>query len=207
MLAAPSVHNLAPTYLMYQDVMSKEMAQTLMDLVDEKGKETIWDDNPNCIELQIANPFSEDAYWDEASKDPRVVSLLPNLMDLGQTFLREANKHFNNNVCHTITGNHGFWVMRYDAPGGMFGMHCDADLGPTGVHPPIVATAAILLNDDYEGGETIVLDGKKHGSYLERKKRSAVSWDGWAQHQVCPVTKGSRYVCIVHMVGSLRGTI
>jgi len=203
-LAEPEKYNLDPTYLMYKNAVSEETAQTLMDLVDEMGKPTIWDNNPNCIELQIGNPFSKDVYWDESSKDPRIIALLPHLRDLGEVFLRQANRHFNNNVCNMVTGNHGFWVMRYNAPGGSFDVHSDWAGGPKGINPPIVATAAILLNDNYGGGETRVFNGMLEGSFLEREKYSAVSWDGWTQHQVCPVTEGSRYVCIIHMVGSLK---
>ena len=92
---------------------------------------------------------------------------------------------------------------------------------------PDMASLSIALNDgdEYEGGEVLVSSGfrmrtpedEKHFGKDGRKliheyevlipKPSAgdgVVWDGWTYHGINPVTKGARYVLIVHFQGLLK---
>jgi len=51
-------HNLEPSYISAKEAVSTEVASTLIELVDERGKHSEWSYNPDCLEFQIANPFS-----------------------------------------------------------------------------------------------------------------------------------------------------
>jgi len=139
-------YNFKPPYAVGENAVTSEVADALIELVNERGKSATWDYNPGCLELQIANPFSQIL----RENDAKIISILPDLFALGETCLRRMNQLFSNNVCDIITGHHGFWILRYEK-NGHFDMHCDWDSGPNGIRPPIVATACVLLNDDCEG--------------------------------------------------------
>jgi len=195
------VNNPAPTYITANNVISVECASALMELVDERGKRSEWSYNPWCLEYQIANPFSKV----RSSNDEKIISVLPDLFSIGESFLRHVNWGFNNTVCDVATGHHGFWILKYEE-GGSFESHCDWDSGPEGIRPPIVATAAVLLNDDFEGGETVLFNSEASETIIESEKlvRSAMLWDGFTQHQVKKVTKGTRYALVIHYTGTIK---
>ena len=192
-------HNPEPTYITAKNVVSEELASKLIDLVDERGKRSEWSYNPDCTEYQIANPFSKI----RSSNDDQVIDVLPDLFGLGESFLRHINWNFNNTVSDIATGHHGFWILRYDEGGG-FDAHCDWDSGPNGIRPPIVATAAVLLNEGFRGGEMVLYDSKGESSIIEQQKASALVWDGFTQHRVATVTEGVRYALVIHYTGTIK---
>lgn len=196
-----NTHNSEPTYISATNSISKETAATLTELVDERGKRSDWSYNPTCFEYQIANPFSKH----QAPNDAKVISVLPDLFHLGESCLRHINWNFQNNVCDIATGHHGFWVLRYDQ-GGEFEAHCDWDSGPNGIRPPIVATAATLLNEGFRGGELVIFNSQGTSSIIESAttKYSTVIWDGFTQHRISPVTEGKRYSLVIHYTGTIK---
>ena len=121
-------HNSKPHYLTAKNAISSEVAKTLCELVDERGVQSAWSYNPDCIEFQIANPFSKV----QRKNDEKIVSVLPDLFALSESCMRHMNREFKNTVCETITGYHGFWILKY-IEGGGFDWHCDWDSGPNGV--------------------------------------------------------------------------
>jgi predicted 2-oxoglutarate/Fe(II)-dependent dioxygenase YbiX len=136
--------------------------------------------------------------------DEAIVSVLPDLFSVGESFLRHINWNFQNTVSDIATGHHGFWILRYDEEGS-FDLHCDWDSGPNGIRPPIVATAAILLNDNFEGGETVILDSTGKEAIIEQQEPlSALVWDGFTQHKIATVTSGSRYALVIHYTGTIK---
>jgi len=192
-------HNSDATYITANKVISDELADKLIALVDERGKRSEWSYNPECLEYQIANPFSKF----RTPNDEQVSEVLPDLFGIGESFLRHANWNFKNNACDIVTGHHGFWILKYEE-GGYFYPHCDWDSGPNGIRPPIVATACLLLNDDFRGGETILFDSTGNPTIIERERGSAVSWDGFTQHKIAPVTEGTRYALVIHYTGTVK---
>jgi hypothetical protein len=192
-------HNPEPTYITAKNVVSEELASKLIDLVDERGKRSEWSYNPDCVEYQIANPFSKI----RSPNDEQVIDVLPDLFGLGESFLRHINWGFNNTVCDIATGHHGFWILKYDV-NGCFDSHCDWDSGPNGIRPPIVATAAVLLNESFRGGEMVLYDSKGHGSIIKQQRASALVWDGFTQHRVATVTEGTRYALVIHYTGTIK---
>jgi len=194
-------HNPLPTYIEAKKVVSEELAEKLISLVNERGSHSDWALNPRCLEYQIANPFSRI----QVEYDERVSECLPELYGLAESFMRHANWNFNNTIIDTITGHHGFWILRYDDKG-EFTKHCDWESGPMGIRPPIVATAAVLLNEDFEGGETVLFDSRGDEAIIDsvREKFSAYVWDGFTQHEVKRVTKGSRYALVIHYTGMTK---
>lgn len=193
------IYNSAPTYMVFKNVISEDLAKGLINLVDERGSRSEWSYNPDCLEYQIANPFSKF----RAPNDEKIIELLPDLFGLGESFMRHSNWSFGNTVCDIITGHHGFWVLKYEE-GGEFEAHCDWDSGPNGIRPPIVATACILLNDDYRGGETVLFDSRKEPTIIGREKFEALVWDGFTQHRVAAVTEGIRYALVIHYTGTIK---
>ena len=192
-------NNPEPTYISATNVVSEELAEKLIELVDERGKRSEWSYNPVCMEYQIANPFSKI----RAPTDDKVVDVLPDLFGLGESFLRHINWNFNNNVCDIATGHHGFWILKYDE-GGEFESHCDWDSGPNGIRPPIVATAGVLLNEGFRGGEMVLFDSKGNPTIIDQQRASAVVWDGFTQHRVATVTEGVRYALVIHYTGTIK---
>ena len=190
--------NPLPTLIKAKKAISPESAKILMELVDERGKVSEWYSNPKCLEYQIANPFA----LVRGENDHRIIALLPELFGLGESGMRHINWGFKNSAFECATGYHGFWVLKY-FEGGEFEPHCDWDSGPNGIRPPVVATAAILLNEDYEGGELIIYDSEGTPSIIESKREqySMTIWDGYTQHCVKPVTKGTRYALVIHYTG------
>jgi len=187
-------HNPNPNYITATDAISPEAASALCSL-DERGTKSGWFYNPDCLEYQIANPFSKV----QRKNDEEIVSVLPELFSLAESCMRHMNREFTNTACETITGYHGFWILKYTQGGG-FDWHCDWDSGPNGIRPPIVATACIMLNDDFTGGETCL----SNVGILNREKLSLVMWDGFTQHRVSPVIEGSRYALVMHYTGTFK---
>ncbi len=189
-------HNIEPTYTCAKKVVSPELAEALIELVDERGQKSDWAYNPDCLEYQIANPFARI----RTDPDEKINACLPELFSLGERFLRILNSSFQNTLCDSVTGYHGFWVLKYLA-NGKFDKHCDWDSSYTGIAPPIVGSVCISLNDDYRGGETFLYDNQGNPQVVEREKYSSVLWDGWTQHKVAPVVEGARYVLVIHYTG------
>tara|TARA_R110002051_G_C8705567_1_gene495008 strand:- start:1118 stop:1714 length:597 start_codon:yes stop_codon:yes gene_type:complete len=192
-------NNLEPTYVTAEKVISQELADVLISLVDEKGKKSDWSYNPDCLEYQIANPFSKV----RNTTDERVSEFLPELFTLGESFLRSLNVGFQNTICDIVTGYHGFWVLKY-LQNGQFEKHCDWDSSYKGISPPIVGTVCIPLNDNYSGGETQIYNNRGVPSMVSRNKLSALVWDGWTQHRIAPITQGERYVLVLHYTGTAK---
>jgi len=200
LMESVKANNPEPTYITAKNVLTPECAETLMKLVDERGKRSEWSYNPWCLEFQIANPFTKV----RTENDENIISVLPELFSVGESFLRHINWSFQNTGCDIATGHHGFWILRYDKDG-YFDLHCDWDSGPNGIRPPIVATAAILLNDKFEGGETVLLDSTGTEAIIEQQEPlSALVWDGFTQHKVATVTSGSRYALVIHYTGTIK---
>lgn len=189
-------HNIGPTYTCAKKVVSSELAETLISLVNERGKKSDWDYNPDSLEYQIANPFSAV----RAPTDDILNKCLPDLFTLGERFLRVFNSSFQNTICDMVTGYHGFWVLKY-SQNGQFEKHCDWDSSYKGISPPVVGTVCILLNDDFRGGETTIFDNQGTSILLNREKYSSLCWDGWTQHKVSAVTEGDRYALVMHYTG------
>jgi hypothetical protein len=192
-------HNLEPVYLTSEAAFSDATTDTLIDLVNEKGKLSTWNENPRCLEYQIANPFSRFV----SEKSPEVSRVLPDLFAFGESCMRHMNRFLQNTACDIITGHHGFWILRYNL-GGEFTQHCDWDSGPNGIRPPIVATACVLLNDDFKGGETLLFKSDNTQTIIPREKQSVLMWDGFTQHTVAPITEGFRYALVVHYTGTIK---
>ena len=192
-------HNSEPTYITAKKVVSDELAKKLIALVDERGKRSEWSYNPDCTEYQIANPFSKI----RSPNDEQIVDVLADLFALGESFLRHINWNFKNNICDITTGHHGFWILKYEE-GGSFDAHCDWDSGPNGIRPPIVATAAVLLNEGFRGGEMVLFDSTGESSIIEQQKASALVWDGFTQHRVGTITEGVRYALVIHYTGTIK---
>lgn len=193
------VNNIEPTHITADNVLSDSVCADLISLVDTYGKRATWSYNPDCIEFQVANPFSKDP----GITDDRISACLPELYKLSESCMRKGNLCFGNTACETITGHHGFWILKYEE-GGEFGLHCDWDSGPNGIRPPVVATAAVLLNDNFRGGETLLMDSMGGQTVLERPKGSMIMWDGFTQHRVSRVTEGCRYALVIHYTGTIK---
>jgi predicted 2-oxoglutarate/Fe(II)-dependent dioxygenase YbiX len=192
-------HNFQPSYIIAEDVISQDVADTLIELVNERGKKSAWSYNPDCSELQIANPFSPIT----RKNDEKIISILPDLFALGESCMRKMNQMFINNACEIITGHHGFWILKYDE-GGQFEEHCDWDSGPNGIRPPVVATVCVLLNEDFSGGETVLSAPQELSVIVPRNKLSIIMWDGFTQHRIAPITEGKRYALVIHYTGTIK---
>ena len=192
-------HNIEASYVTAENVISQELADVLIELVDERGKRSDWSYNPDCLEYQIANPFAKI----RTEQDERISGLLPELFTLGESFMRTLNSAFQNTICDIVTGYHGFWVLKY-MQNGKFEKHCDWDSSYKGISPPIVGTVCIPLNDNYRGGETLIYNNRGGHNLVPRNKLSALVWDGWTQHSIAPITQGERYVLVLHYTGTAK---
>ena len=192
------VLNREPRFVLAENVISPAIAEKLIELVDERGSSSEWEDNPHTTEYQIANPFSRN----ERNVDKKDLEVLPSLFQVGQSFLRQFNRDINNTVCDTITGYHGFWIVKYKE-GATFSTHTDWGTGPEAIMPPVAATLSIKLNEGYEGGKLNYYSGP-HSYEMDIPLYGAIGHDGFTDHSVSELTKGTRYVLIIHYTGSVR---
>jgi predicted 2-oxoglutarate/Fe(II)-dependent dioxygenase YbiX len=188
------LHNPEPWYVTAENAVTPEEAAKLISLVDERGSHSGWDDNPYTFEYQLANPFSKT----ERNVDDKDMEVLPTLFQLAHSFMGHLNRSMRDTVCETVTGYHGFWIMKYHE-GAEFCLHSDWGTGSGSIQPPVVATLGIKLNDDFEGGE-FCIGGKK----IDIPTCGLIMHDGYTQHKVTEVTKGTRYKLVIHFVGAIK---
>ena len=186
--------NPAPTYLKISDIVSEEFAQKLISIVQRKGKTTNYATNPNCREYRIANVMI-------GSMEKEDILALTALHSIAEPIQNIANEIFKNTALLKIITHAGFWLMEY-SEGSEFKEHVDYSLEDDEYSTAALATLCISLSDpeDYEGGE-LLLSGKT----LPQEKLGGYVWDGWTYHQVKPVTKGKRYVLVIHFTGLVKG--
>jgi len=194
-------HNPEPTFISAKNAIALDVAKILMDLVDEKGTKSTWYSNPMCLEYQIANPFVKEKH----DSDPRIRQVLPDLFFLAEDCMRHINWSFRNSAFNLITGYHGFWVLKY-TQGSEFKVHHDFSSGETGIRPYVAATASVLLNDNYSGGELSLYDSNdsKYPLINCKDKLSLNIWDGFTRHEVTPITEGTRYSLVIHYTGTIK---
>lgn len=193
-----SVLNREPRFVVAEKIITPAAAEKLISLVDERGSASEWSDNPHTLEYQMANPFSKN----ERNVDKKDLEVLPDLFQVGQSFLRQFNRDMNNTVCEIVTGYHGFWIMKYEE-GAKFSQHTDWGTGPEAIMPPVVATLGIKLNEDYEGGKLTFYSGP-HSYEMDTPLYGGIGHDGFTDHAVSEVTKGTRYNLVIHYTGSVR---
>jgi len=191
------VLNREPRYISATNAVEPSMATKLMNLVDTRGSASEWDQNPHTLEYQIANPFSKN----ERNVDAQDLEVLPELFQLAQSFLRQFNRDLNNTVCETVTGYHGFWIMKY-SEGAEFSSHTDWGTDPEAITPPVVASLSVKLNEDYEGGELSYFNGRER-YVVDLPLYGCVGHDGFTMHEVSKIEKGARYTLIIHYTGSI----
>lgn len=190
--------NPEPTYATVDNIISDDVSKKLIKLVDERGEESEWTYNPNCLEYQIANPYSQTPN----TNDERVAEVFLDLYTIGEFLLKQINLNFCNSAFDAVTAHHGFWILKYKE-GGSFDIHCDWT-HEGGIDPSVLATAAIPLNEDYQGGQVLLVDSQGRPFEVRQKVNSAILWDGLTHHTVRPVTQGFRYVLIIHYVGKIK---
>tara|TARA_R110002020_G_scaffold379488_1_gene590693 strand:- start:6055 stop:6654 length:600 start_codon:yes stop_codon:yes gene_type:complete len=193
-----TVLNKEPRYITATDIVTPSVAKDLMSLVDDRGCVSEWDENPHTLEYQIANPFSRN----ERNIDAKDLEVLPELFQVGQSFLRNMNRDLNNTICEVVTGYHGFWIMKYEE-GAEFAIHSDWGTSPESIMPPVVATLTVKLNDNYEGGELSHFAGP-HSYGVDIPLYGGAVHDGFTDHKVSKITKGSRYALVIHYTGSIK---
>ena len=184
-----SVFNPEPQYIILDNFISQDFAEKLMELVDKNGVAAEYGGNPNTIEYRV------DMSATGNSEDAAVLTALHKLFYPFQSIIPQL---FRNTAMDFITGNAGFWIMKYDE-GGQFTTHVDWSMDGDKYATQAVATLCIRLNDEYEGGER-ELAGKEIGIPLY----GGIIHDGWTSHKVNSVTSGSRYVILTHYTGVLK---
>ena len=129
------------------------------------------------------------------SDDAAVLTALHKLFYPFQSIIPQL---FRNTAMDFITGNAGFWIMRYDE-GGQFSTHVDWSMDGDKYATQAVATLCIRLNDEYEGGERELA-----GKVIDIPLYGGIIHDGWTHHKVNSVTRGCRYVILTHYTGVLK---
>ena len=191
------VHNREPRYISATNAVDGVLADKLIALVDKRGSASDWDANPHTLEYQMANPFSKN----ERNVDAEDLEVLPELFQLAHSFLRQFNRSLNNTVCETVTGCHGFWIMKY-TEGAEFLPHMDWGSNPEAITPPVVASLSIKLNEGFVGGELLHLEGKDKYK-IDVPLYGCVGHDGFTMHEVSKIEKGVRYSLVIHYTGSI----
>ena len=168
-------------------------ADILIKLVDEQGEPAQYQGNPHCLEYRMdMNGIGTD---DESITVRRLQKVFHPIQNL-------ISQVFKNNAMDFLTGNAGFWIIRYDE-GGEFTSHVDwstdTNLGEKKYRDRAMATLAIHLNDNYEGGELRIAR-----KVIDVPKYSGEVHDGWTVHEVSPITHGSKYVVLAHFIGVLK---
>ena len=109
-----------------------------------------------------------------------------------------------------ITGAENYQIAKYEV-GDFYGVHSDS----IGTQSTIWNTPenlilhgktrkismSLLLNDDFEGGELIIAEGKTPVFSTKPKVGTMLFFPSFIQHSVKPVTKGTRYSLVMWFIG------
>ena len=188
-----NIFNPEPQTMIIHNCIDEYTAGILINLVDEQGEPCKYQGNPYCIEYRMN--------MDGIGTDLESLAV----RRLQKVFLPIQNlitQVFKNNAMDFLTGNAGFWIMRYDE-GGEFDSHVDwstdIEEGEVKYSTRAMATLSIHLNDDYEGGELRIAE-----KVIDVPKYSGEVHDGWTYHKSSPVTHGSKYIVLAHFTGVLK---
>lgn len=192
-----AVENPAPTIIRLFDLVSPEFAQELMDLVDERGKSSEYNGNPNTKELRLG-AYMQTGFMGAGVADPKEMQAVSALQSIVQPLIPIIESSYQNTILERVTGHRGFWIMRYEEGGG-FTEHVDWSLDQDDNSTPAVATLCINLNDAYEGGQKYIA-----GQPIDCPKFGGEVHDGWTYHKVDPIAKGARYLVCTHFLGTLK---
>jgi hypothetical protein len=188
-----NILNPEPQLMVIHNCMDSETASMLTKLVDEKGDRAKYEGNPHCVEYRMnMDGIGTDHESIAVRRLQKVFFPIQNLI----------SQVFKNNAMDFLTGHAGFWILRYDE-GGEFTPHVDwstnTEEGEKKYSTRAMATFAIHLNDDYEGGELRIA-----GKVIDVPKYSGEVHDGWTIHEVSPIAHGSKYVVLAHFIGVLK---
>jgi hypothetical protein len=190
------IYNPEPMFLRLDDLISDDLSCLLKQLVDTFGLDTDYTGNDSCKELRLnMEGASSGAGLAQDARCAKAIGALNKIIYPLQNLISEL---FPNTACDFITGHNGFWIMRYDV-GGQFEKHVDYSTDDDRSSTPAVYTLCVRLNEGFEGGRITLSD-----SEIDVAPGTGVVWDGWTYHEVEPVTKGSRYMLVVHFVGQLK---
>ncbi len=184
--------------MVINDMVDEEFDEELIDLLKLYGTDVSYSGSDGCKELRLdyfgkrapvaVGHFASKEEVGATSALHRVVYPLQELI----------TSSFHNTACEFITGHNGFWLMEYKI-GAHFAEHVDYSTDEDGYSTKAVYTLCLSLNGDYEGGELFI-----SGTEMNPPVYGAVIWDGWTYHEVKKVTKGERYVLVVHFLGQLK---
>jgi len=196
-----TAYNCAPTYLTASNLISPDSAKFLMDLVDSKGTNSEWTNNPSTLEYQLANKYKDNNGID----NPYYKDILFELNIIASIGFRHLSDTFANSAFSSILSHHGFWIMKY-TESASFEPHCDFSSTEGGISPSVLGTLAILLNDDFTGGDLILYDSMGKVAYHQssKTKYQGIIWDGFTMHQVSTIDAGSRYSLVIHYIGETK---
>lgn len=197
MIMEVMICNSAPTSIQLENILEQGLADELIALVDERGKKTNYNGNPDTLELRLGGGTV--GFLGAGVADSREMQCLTQLQQLTTALLPYIQDAFKNTALETITGHRGFWLMRY-GPGGEFTEHVDWSLDEEDDNStPAVATLCVYLNEDYTGGQKFLA-----GQPIDCPALGGEVHDGWTYHRVEPVEEGNRYIVCVHFLGTLK---
>lgn len=114
--------------------------------------------------------------------------------------IQASNEQFYN---FHLNGYAEFQYTTYD-PSGRYDWHTDMSFGNKYGNDaqPRKLSLTLLLNDDFEGGEFQINDGKEESPVkIEMHKGRAIMFPSFMIHRVTPVTKGVRKSLVVWVLG------
>lgn len=120
----------------------------------------------------------------------------PWLYERMKTLVRSINTSFEFELYGIMDD---IMFMRYDEPSGKFNWHADNGSNITGLRK---ISLSIGLNDpnEYEGGEFQIFNNGIH-DVGKIDKGTAISFPSYRPHRVTEVTKGTRYVLVLFVLG------
>ena len=176
------VYNGFPCYAVIDQVVTPELAEAMMLLVDNRGGKSSYGGNPNTIEYRLESHVGSHLITAGKVDDREELLIGAEIQKAVTPLIPKIIEVFKNTALENISGHRGFWIMRY-GEGGEFTEHVDWSLDDDPNSTPAVATMCIRLNDDYKGGETLI-----DGHNVDVPVCGAYIWDGWTYHTACEVT-------------------
>ena len=160
------------------DFFSKEECEYIMNKVDKysERKKTKYYQKEDSICLLNINKTDEQKYLDKFWEVISVANQVHYHYDIKGIYRNRLQ-------CH-----------RYDV-GDWYNPH--SDFYPIDQFSSLKLTCIVSLNDDYEGGEFKLFDGKT----IEQKPGRLIIHPAFAGHQITEITKGERYSCVAWAVG------
>lgn len=174
------------TYYIIENYLSNKQIKVINDLIDQKGKSFYSPSSTDKVKTSICHQI-----------DYKLIECIKDIKGTINWINREA---FGVDIYSQLNTDQFIRNIYADINEGEYNWHFDAD--PHSYNYTIKLTTLInLSNENYEGGEFLLWDGKPITIKQYQKPGTLITFPSFYLHKVNPVTKGKRISGTFFMTG------